>query len=196
VNLINRLDKETSGVILLAKDKKTLRRMSRQFAVGTVTKTYLAIVHGTPNPASGTISLPIGKVDVPGKGDHFGIDAVGGKTAVTHYETLKTYKIHRKGRGERGEEIVEIALLRLEPKTGRTHQLRVHTKALGHPIVGDKRYGIVDEEIRTANGRLLLERQALHCTATSFQHPHTGAECPIAAPLPTDLNKFLDSICE
>ncbi len=194
VNLINRLDKETSGVILLAKDKKTLRQMSRQFAVGDVTKTYLALVHGIPTPASGTIDLPIGKVDAPGKGDHFGIDEVGGKTAVTHYKTLKTCKIYRRGRGEEGED--EIPLLQLTPKTGRTHQLRVHMQTLGHPIVGDKRYGIVDEEIRTQNGRLLLARQALHCAATSFQHPHTGAECLIEAPLPTDLNKLLTSVCE
>ena len=161
VNLINRLDKETSGVILLAKDKEMLREMSRQFAVGEVTKTYLAIVHGIPNPASGTISLPIGKVKQPGKGDHFGIDEVGGKTAVTHYETLKSCKVYRRGRGERGEEgELEISLLRLTPKTGRTHQLRVHTKALGHPIVGDKRYGVDDEDLRESNGRLLLSRQA------------------------------------
>ncbi len=193
VNLINRLDKETSGVILLAKDKETLRRMSRQFAMGEVTKTYLAIVHGVPTPASGTISLPIGKVDAPGKGDHFGIDEVRGKTAVTHYETLQTCKIHHRGHEEREE---EIALLRLTPKTGRTHQLRVHTKALGHPIVGDKRYGVVDELIRTQDGALLLKRQALHCAATSFQHPHTGEECLIEAPLPTDMAAFLASICD
>jgi len=197
VNLINRLDKETSGVILLAKDKETLRQMSRQFAVGKVTKTYLAIVHGIPNPTSGTIDLPIGKVDAPGKGDHFGIDEVRGKTAVTHYETLKTCRIYRRGRGERGEEGEdEISLLRLMPKTGRTHQLRVHTKALGHPIVGDKRYGISDEAVRTENGRLLLERQALHCAATSFHHPHTGKTCLIEAPLSTDLKIFLERICD
>ncbi|KAA3657492.1 MAG: RluA family pseudouridine synthase [Chloroflexi bacterium] len=184
VNLVNRLDKETSGVIMLAKDKETLRHMSRQFAIGDVTKTYLAIVHGTPSPASGTIDLPIGKVDAPSKGNHFGIDAVRGKTAVTHYETLHTCKIHH------GE---EISLLQLTPKTGRTHQLRVHTKALGHPIVGDKRYGIDDERIREENGRLLLERQALHCAATSFQHPHTGETCLIEAPMPDDIESFLQS---
>ena len=186
VNLINRLDKETSGVIMLAKDKDTLREMSRQFAVGEVTKTYLAIVHGSPNPVSGTISLPIGKIKEPGKGDHFGVVEDGGKTAVTHYETLQTCSIRLNGNSAQN-----VSLLQLTPKTGRTHQLRVHTKALGHPIVADKRYGISDEAIRTKNGELLLKRQALHCAATSFIHPHTGVKCLIEAPLHPDINQFL-----
>ncbi|MCA9926745.1 MAG: hypothetical protein KC421_30465, partial [Anaerolineales bacterium] len=166
-----------------------------------VTKTYLALVHGIPDPAADTIALPIGKVNAPGKGDHFGIDEDGGKTAVTNYQTVETFTIHRKEREKKSVKSVKsvvsneqtntFSLVQLTPKTGRTHQLRVHLAAIGHPIVADKRYGIDDEAVRTENGRLLLTRQALHCAATQFQHPQTGSDCTITAPLPADLQALL-----
>lgn len=172
-HLINRLDRETSGVILLAKDKETLKLMSQQFAETAVTKTYLALVHGQPNPSSGIISHSLIKLPKDDGPPRFAPStAPEAKTAVTQYETLKPV-----GNG--------YALLRLAPKTGRTHQLRVHLDALGHPIVGDKVYG-------GENGRLPhITRHYLHCHSNQFAHPHTHQPISVTAPIPDDMQTFL-----
>ncbi|NJN54830.1 MAG: RluA family pseudouridine synthase [Anaerolineae bacterium] len=126
--LANRLDKDTSGVVLAARDSQTLQMMQQLFAGQQVQKEYLALVRGVPTPAAGVIDLPVDRLhSLPGV-YRFGV-VEGGKTAVTHYETVQTF----------GE---QFALLRLFPKTGRTHQLRVHLQAIGHTIVGDVLYSL------------------------------------------------------
>ncbi|MCP5095988.1 MAG: RluA family pseudouridine synthase, partial [Chloroflexi bacterium] len=179
-NLVNRLDQGTSGVILVAKDKPTVRLMSQMFAQTAVSKTYLAIVHGIPQPASGIIDKPIGKVPYPGRGDHYSTTphATRQKEALTQYETLQTFADR-------------FALLRLVPKTGRTHQLRVHLESMGHSIVADNRYGVEDEADRMQNGELVLTRHALHCAETSFMHPMLERPLTLTAPFPTDMRSFL-----
>jgi 23S rRNA pseudouridine1911/1915/1917 synthase len=184
--LVNRLDANTSGVVVFARDKETLRQLSGYFATGKVEKTYLAVVVGQPDPAHSVIELPLGKV--PGsKTSRQQVMAEGkGKTAVTHYHTLELLGPNH-------------ALLQLQPKTGRTHQLRVHMAAIGHPIVGDALYQMRDEDYLhwVENGRSpkqmpLLQRQALHCAATQFQHPVTKAICTLEAPLPDDMTALIE----
>lgn len=184
-NLVNRLDTYTSGVVVLAIDKDVLRQLSGDFATGQVEKTYLAVVHGQPKPAGGVIDLPLGKV--PGtKTARQQVMADGeGKTAVTHYQLLENLG-------------ADYALLELNPKTGRTHQLRVHLAAIGHPLVGDALYQMDDEEYldwvqngRSSSQMPLLQRQALHCAATQFSHPVTGERCTLEAPLPDDLSQMI-----
>lgn len=177
--LINRLDKNTSGVVLAARTPDTLREMQAMFADGRIHKSYLALVHGIPNPAQGIIDQPIGKLpSLPGV-YRFGCTP-DGKTAVTQYQTHATYP-------------QGYALLHLQPLTGRTHQLRVHLQAIGHPIVGDHLYQMDDTTYlqlvveKIVPSRDLLPRQALHCAATTFIHPHTGQPCTLTAPLPPDM---------
>ena len=187
-NLVNRLDTYTSGVVVLATDKDVLRQLSGNFATGQVEKTYLAVVRGQPKPADGVIDLPLGKV--PGtKTARQQVMAAGeGKTAVTHYQLLEPLG-------------TEYALLQLQPKTGRTHQLRAHLAAIGHPIVGDALYQMNDEAYLdwVQNGRSpsqmpLLQRQALHCAATQFTHPLTGELCTLEAPLPNDMVELIETL--
>ncbi|MEZ4510645.1 MAG: RluA family pseudouridine synthase [Chloroflexota bacterium] len=164
-DLVNRLDAQTSGVVVVAKDKETLRLLHEQFATQAVEKTYLALVHGTFTPPSGQIALPIAK-QAPGQrySPFVAADLPYAKPALTLYETVETFAN-------------AASLLRLWPKTGRTHQLRVHLTAVNHPILGDSVYGNGDN----------IPRLALHCHHTRFTHPHTGRPCHIHAPWPTDL---------
>ena len=186
-SLINRLDRDTSGVIILARSSETLKLMQAMFQEKQVEKEYLAVVDGIPSSVQGTIDLPIGKVDsLPGV-YRYGVDAKNGKTAVTHYQTLQTFTD-------------QYALLKLHPQTGRTHQLRVHLHAIGHPIVGDKQYHMTDQEFldwvktREPLPGELIARHALHCARTSFIHPHTNRPLTLEAPLPQDFQDLLNTI--
>jgi len=185
-HLAHRLDADTSGVVVLGRDKATLAALARQFEHGEVGKVYLALVRGVPHPAVGMIDLPIGKV-AGGEVTRYGV-AVGGKTAVTHYRTVETF-----GRA--------FALLELRPTHGRTHQLRVHCMAVGHPIVGDALYTMDDaaymawrREGRHQGEMDLMTRQALHCARTEFVHPWKGTAVQIEAPLPQDIKKALATL--
>jgi len=182
-HLAHRLDADTSGVVVLARDKETLAALARQFERGEVGKTYLALVHGVPAAAQGVIDLPIGKV-AGGEVPRHGV-AAGGKTAVTHYRVLETFGS-------------AYALLELRPTHGRTHQLRVHCTAVGHPIVGDALYTMDDAAYlawrREGNhqGEMdLMRRQALHCAHTAFVHPKKETAVQITAPLPSDMETLV-----
>jgi 23S rRNA pseudouridine1911/1915/1917 synthase len=164
--IVHRLDKDTSGVLIIAKDAATLADLGAQFRKREVQKQYLAFVWGRLRSQRGTIAQPIGRNPV-----HRMRMAVrrGGREALTDFEVLERFD--------------ELTLVRLFPKTGRTHQIRVHLAAVGHPIVGDTVYG----GARNRGGRVLLQRQALHAERIAFTHPHTGARVCFAAPLPEDL---------
>lgn len=183
--LINRLDKDTSGVVLLARDSDTLRAVQTQFAERTVEKTYLAVVHGIPTPAVQEISLPIGRLPSAAGVYRYGVTD-DGKPAQTLLELIRPFPPN-------------YALVRLIPKTGRTHQLRVHLAALGHPIVGDSLYTMNDAEFLAqfeADNRVeaALPRQALHCTQTIIWHPQEKRPLTITAPLASDIQTFLKTI--
>ncbi len=180
--LVHRLDKETSGVLLAAKDEETHRKLSRQFEDRIVEKEYLAWVWGVPDPPMGTIRKAIGRH--PRNRKTFAPQPTG-KHAVTHYELLEDHEI--------------ISLLRLKIETGRTHQIRVHCKSMGHPVVGDSTYNGRVKRLKALSvrdrkwGTRILEvmrRQALHAYQISFNHPDTQKWMSLQAPVPKDFQKL------
>lgn len=188
-HLINRLDADTTGVVLVAREVTTLQLMGELFLKQQVEKTYLGVVLGIPEPAEGVIDLPVGPVIGTTTKTRQGVGQVHKpREAVTEYQVLRPLSSHH-------------ALVQLHPRSGRTHQLRVHLAAIGHPLVGDALYQMDDETyLAWCEGRyepdppLLLNRQALHCAETRFIHPHTGQPCLITAPLPNDLQALIISL--
>ncbi|WP_020677111.1 RluA family pseudouridine synthase [Geopsychrobacter electrodiphilus] len=180
-NLVHRLDADTSGLVLLARDKVVLTELVRQFAEGLVKKQYLAVVEGRFSPTSGTIDLPIGPVK-DARVPRFWIDTATGKAALTHYTTLRTLS-------------ARYSLVELRPETGRTHQLRVHMAAMGHPIAGDLLYTLNDTDYldRRLNPRPTtgLQHQALHSHQLQFRHPIHHTICTLTAPLAADIKQFI-----
>lgn len=176
--IAHRLDKETSGILLIAKQPQAFFTLLRQFRERTIHKAYTALVHGKVVPMRGEIKAPVGRQEWNRK--RFGVVA-GGREAVTSYEVLGYYK-----------EANEIySLLKLYPQTGRTHQIRVHVKYINHPIVSDELYG----GRKTArNDRKKLERLFLHASNIAFLHPVTGKKVTFETPLPDDLAGFIDML--
>lgn len=162
---INRLDRNTSGLTIIAKHYYSGALLSLAMKNRLIHRTYLAIVSGH-TPATGTINLPIGRVE--GSTIERFIDWTNGETAITHYK-----KIAEKN----GNSLISLKL-----ETGRTHQIRVHMKAIGHPLLGD---GIYNPEDQT------MGRQALHSYELSFPHPVTGINCQFTQPLPKDMESIL-----
>ncbi len=180
--IVHRLDRNTTGVLIVAKNDEAQWKIGRQFHDRTIEKAYLAIVHGTPELSADRISIALGVH--PNMRDKYAIRPVTGKEAVTFYETL--------------EEFRGFALLGLTPKTGRTHQLRVHLSHLKHPIVADDMYDgklvypwqLKDEEPTVEEP--VMKRTALHAAKIRFRHPTTGQHVCFEAPLPEDMQNFLD----
>jgi 23S rRNA pseudouridine1911/1915/1917 synthase len=187
LRLAHRLDRETSGVILLARDEGTARAVSEAFAAGAVRKKYLAVVRGVPRPPSGAIEQPIG-ADA-GSGIHVRRAVIAsGARAATEYATERVAGA--------------FALLSLRPRTGRRHQIRVHLEWLGHPVIGDKLYGgdprwylraLERGESEAMRRALLAPRQLLHASELELTHPATGAALALYSPLPADMETFLRS---
>ena len=190
--LINRLDRDTSGVVLLARDSGTLREVQAQFAAHTVEKTYFAVVHGIPDPTVQEIDLPIGRLPSAEGVYRFGVIEAG-KPAQTRMEVIRTFW------PAQGLSHPNYALVRPPPTTCRTPQLRVHLAALGHPIVGDSLYTMSDAEFLAQfedDGEELspLPRHALHCVQTIIWHPHQKRPLTITAPLASDILIFLQTL--
>jgi 23S rRNA pseudouridine955/2504/2580 synthase len=169
--LVHRLDRDTSGVLVLARTASAAAGLARAFRSRLAKKLYWAIVVGTPQPPAGRIDLPLSKL--PGRlGERVGPDRAGGARAVTDYRV-----IDRAGS--------EAAWLALEPLTGRTHQLRVHCLALGTPILGDGKYGGAAAFLQGAGPKVRLH---LHARALRIPHP-AGGLLTIEAPLPEDMRE-------
>ena len=173
--IVHRLDKETSGLLVVAKTRAAFDNLQSQFKERKVKKTYSALVHGLVKPKEGIIEAPISRN--PFNRKKFGV-FLGGRSAQTKYRVKKNYVLGAKS----------YTLLLLFPITGRTHQIRVHLKYLGYPIVGDEKYG----GRKTARqDRIWCPRQFLHATELIFIHPKTGKRIDFSSPLPVELKKAL-----
>lgn len=179
-DIVNRLDRETSGIVLLSKSKDVLPKLTSLFSDRSVEKEYLAVVHGEMKQPGGVITQPL-KPNPHGTIRSKQIVSEDGKATETRYERLAVWD--------------GCSLVRLFPKTGRTHQLRVHMQHLGHVIVGDKLYGLTEEQFNRwrkdpdSFGELEFSRQALHCCGLSFSF--AGQEWSIKAPLPDDMRSLI-----
>jgi RluA family pseudouridine synthase len=183
----HRLDRDTSGVVIVAKSTECRALLGDGFLEKEMKKVYVAIVKGMPDLKNRVIDIPIGK-DLNSSISYKFIADPKGKDAVTHIiDATPVGKSH--------------ALVILSPVTGRTHQLRVHCAAIGHPIVGDKLYDM-DEEVykqwrdnpSLLNSKLVFYRHALHCQSITFKHPLAGTDLTIAAPLPKDMAELIEKL--
>jgi len=168
--IVHRLDKETSGIILIAKTSLALESLRAQFKARTVTKRYLALVEGAPGTAEGVIDAPIGRD--PKQRKRMAV-ARQGREAVTEFRVLEFYANH--------------SLLEIFPKTGRTHQIRVHMAFIGHPVVGDNVYGHRKQRIK-------MKRHFLHAASLEFALPETGEYIVVESPLPVGLQNILEKL--
>ena len=179
--IVHRLDKDTSGVMIIAKNDEAHRRLTEAWGTDAVRKEYLAIVYGTPQPAKGTIDAPIGRD--PRERKRMAVVA-GGRRAITDYEVV--------------EPLRHVALVRCRIRTGRTHQVRVHMKHIGHPIVGDPLYsgpqwrGIPDKRLQRAIAG--FSRQALHASRITIPHPRSGEAMTFEAGVPVDMNDLIAAV--
>ena len=183
--IVHRLDKDTSGVMVVAKTQLANDALTVAFATRDLDRAYAALVWGLPGPLTGEIQGAIGR-DLRDR-KRMAVVAQGGKPALTRYRTLRAWQ-------------TRLALLECRLATGRTHQIRVHLAAQGHPVVGDPLYlrrvpiaaKTLDQPLR---GRLLdFPRQALHAVSLAFKHPRTGRPISFEAAIPPDMQSLLDDI--
>lgn len=187
IYIVHRIDRETSGLVIFAKDADTHRLLSMAFEEGKIHKTYMAIVRGQPNPLKDRIETYLtqsetvkGKIIVFKKGKH----------SITEYEVLESYN-------------KKYSLVKVNILTGRTHQIRVHMQYIGHPLLVDTKYGGAESfklsEIKKRKFRLgkeqeerpLLDRHSLHAAGLSFDHPITGKNIELEVPVPKDMKAVI-----
>jgi 23S rRNA pseudouridine1911/1915/1917 synthase len=176
--IVHRLDKFTSGVMLVAKNTLSHRLLSQQFKSRQIRKEYIALVHGSPSMAEGTIDMPIGRdsknrIKMSPRAYHK-------RSAITHYSVTESFGF--------------VSLLDVRIETGRTHQIRVHLTQKGHPIVGDTLYGgnrIQSLPDPIGKAARIMQRPFLHSSRLSFIHPRSGKSLSFHAPLPKELQNFL-----
>jgi len=178
--IVHRLDKQTSGAIVVAKDDVTHRKLGEMFSAREVHKTYIALVHGHVAKDDTTVTLPIGRDLV--RRIRMTTRRADGRSAVSHVHVLERLTTPYGA----------FTLVEVKIETGRTHQIRVHMQALGHPVVGDFLYG-APHVIRRVDGegQLELERNFLHAARLEFTHPRTEAEIELEAPMAGELVEFL-----
>lgn len=182
--IVHRLDKQTSGVLVVAKSDAVHEALAQQFKRRAVGKEYLALLFGRLEKKSGTIELPLGR----DRRDRKKISPRSRKlrTAVTEYKVIRAFS--------------EFTLVKATPQTGRTHQIRVHFSELGHPVAGDRMYGrgrlnhIRDDRARSLIRR--MDRHFLHASSISFMHPETGGRVRLTSPLPNQLEQLLHALEE
>jgi 23S rRNA pseudouridine1911/1915/1917 synthase len=166
--IVHRLDRDTSGLLVVSRSDEAHRLLQTALAERRIEREYIALVEGRPPARSGTIEAPIGRD--PGVRTRMAVGGVSPREARTHFTLDRS--------------LPRTSLLRLRLDTGRTHQIRVHLRAIGHPVCGDPQYG--------TPGLLGLERQFLHATRLSFEHPFTGVPVEVDSPLPADLRGALE----
>jgi 23S rRNA pseudouridine1911/1915/1917 synthase len=184
--IVHRLDKDTTGVMVVTRNDTAQWKIAKQFERREVEKTYLAIVHGTPELTADRINVPLGVH--PRIREKYAIRPDTGKEAITFYEVLESFR--------------GFSLLKMTPKTGRTHQIRVHLSYMKHPIVADDMYGgklvyprqLAD--IEPAVQEPVISRVALHASTLEFKHPATGEMMEFQAPFPEDMQSLVDMLRE
>jgi 23S rRNA pseudouridine1911/1915/1917 synthase len=176
--IVHRLDKETSGLIVVAKNDAAHRKLSAQFAAREVKKKYVALVHGWVKKDSGTLMQSISRDPV--RRMRMTTRFEGGRTAVTHYRVARRLDT----------KFGKFTLLDVKIDTGRTHQIRVHVAAMGHPVVGDTMYG-APKQARGKNAVTSLSRNFLHSAELEFRHPRTGEAIALKSDMPEELQEFL-----
>jgi 23S rRNA pseudouridine1911/1915/1917 synthase len=180
--IVHRLDRMTSGLVIVAKNDAALRELSSQFKNREVRKTYLALVHGRVQAESGEIERPVGRD--PRRRIRMRTSGLGSREALTQYQVRRRFP--------------HFTLLEAHPRTGRTHQIRVHLSSVGHPVVGDTLYGAPSRlpagVLDHAQDEKTLARTFLHAAAIRFRHPRSGEELAFEVPLPAELQHFLDRL--
>jgi len=211
--IVHRLDKDTTGLMVVAKTDRAHQHLSRQFAdhgrEGALERAYLALVWGAPRQRSGTLESQIGRS--PKNREQMAVVKAGGREAITHYEVIESFSLPDMSQAERrkapgsapAEVLASLVECRLE--TGRTHQIRVHMAAMGHPLLGDTTYG---SGFRTKIDKLdkvappvaaalrALRRQALHAYLLAFEHPATHEIMRFEGEIPDDLNTLIEALRE
>ena len=174
LELVHRLDKDTSGCLLIAKKRSALRKLHELFRDDQIHKTYQALLAGQWARKKLVVTAPLLK-NISKGGERMVVISQSGKAAETLFRRLKLFR--------------NATLVEASPKTGRTHQIRVHAASLGHPIVGDERYG--QDEVNKVFKNKGYKRMFLHAETLNFQHPVTGVQMSISAPLPSQLENLL-----
>ena len=177
--IVHRIDKDTSGLLVVAKTDPAHEGLSAQFARHSIVRRYLALVAGRPNPPSGSVDAPLARSSANRK--KMAIVAEGrGKRAVTHYRML--------------EPLRDSALVECRLETGRTHQVRVHMASLGHALLGDPVYGRTPAALRELLKKQAFARQALHAAELGLVHPTTGKSLSFQSPVPSDMQELLSAL--
>ncbi|MBW4840922.1 MAG: RluA family pseudouridine synthase [Paenibacillaceae bacterium] len=168
--IVHRIDKDTSGLIMAAKNDKAHASLAAQLKAHSVTRKYYALVHGNVSHDQGTVDAPIGRD--PHDRKMYTVIERNSKQAVTHFQVVERFG--------------DYTLLELKLETGRTHQIRVHMKFIGHPLVGDPLYG--------RSKGIKMDGQALHAAVLGFEHPDDGRYLEFSAPIPADMEAVLQSL--
>lgn len=184
--LVHRIDKDTSGLLVIAKSEKAMTGLAKQFFDHSIERTYYALVWGVPAQEKGTIDVNLGRSEKDRRVTTAIEDGSRGRTAITHYEVL--------------EDLRYVSLLKLNLETGRTHQIRAHMKYLGHPLFNDATYGgnrvlkgtqFSKYKSFVENGFKIMPRQALHAKSLGFTHPISGEQVNFDSDLPEDFQSVL-----
>jgi 23S rRNA pseudouridine1911/1915/1917 synthase len=176
--VVHRLDRETSGLLLVARNNTAFAKLQRQFKTRRVEKTYLALVEGVPDAASGRIEAPVARDPAHRQRMAVLSENRGGRTAATAFRVVESYV------SGMSQQRHEFSLLEVDLLTGRTHQIRVHMAFINHPVVGDRIYG-------RRKQRIACPRQFLHAHRLVFTQPSTGQRVEVESPLPADLQAVL-----
>jgi 23S rRNA pseudouridine1911/1915/1917 synthase len=177
--IVHRIDKDTSGLLVVAKTDTAHEGLSKQFAAHSIDRRYLAIVDGVPKPSQGTVDAPLARSTTNRKKIAI-VEGSRGRRAVTHWRRLNVLR--------------HAALLECRLETGRTHQVRVHMASIGHPLLGDQVYGRFGKTHGKMLKELHFERQALHATELGFTHPVTKLRLSFSSPMPPDMQELFNAL--
>jgi 23S rRNA pseudouridine1911/1915/1917 synthase len=177
--IVHRIDKDTSGLLLVAKTDVAHEGLAKQFAAHSIERRYLALVNGVPKTAEGTVDAPLARSSTNRKKISI-VEGSRGKRAVTHWRRLQILR--------------EAALVECRLETGRTHQVRVHMASLGHPLLGDPVYGRSGKNNRELLKSLNFHRQALHAAEIGFTHPVTKHRLSFASGMPADMQELFTAL--